>query len=404
MTVFLDLVGFGIFMPVLPLIAREYGASDSAAIAISSVYSIGTLLSVAVLGRWSDHVGRKKLILPAIAVSAVAQLLTGLAPSFPILLAVRFMAGIAAGSFAVAQACIADVTQPHERGRKMTLIGAALGLGFSLGPALGAVISLFFKERTFLALAVVASFLNVINFLIVAISLPETHPRFSQPNVQALQRSRDLTASPAQHQSWWQDLRIILREKPMRIVLGLCFLQVFAFIGVESTLPFILHDAFQIHEAHHQYLAFMYLGVMLVLISATLTRPLLQKLGEVRVLNLSQISNVVVMLGLIPMAPRLPGLYFLLTFLALASAFYSPSMGSLVSRLGPEHGQGFTLGLSQTLAALARIIGPLFFGICYQTLGGFRSLALAAFLMTLCFLMSIIGLHGTHRRLFRRDR
>ncbi|RZA24836.1 MAG: MFS transporter, partial [Proteobacteria bacterium] len=142
-TIFLDLVGFGMLIPILPLIARDFGAGDAQATALASIYSVGTLLSVGMLGRWSDLFGRKKILTGTIIISLVAQVLTGLAPDYNLLIIARFIAGLASGNIAVAQACISDITTPQQRGKSMALIGIAFGLGFALGPALGALISMF---------------------------------------------------------------------------------------------------------------------------------------------------------------------------------------------------------------------------------------------------------------------
>lgn len=103
-TIFLDLVGFGMLIPILPLIARDFGASDAQATALASIYSIGTLLAVGILGRWSDLFGRKKILIGTIGISLGAQILTGFAPTYSLLVVARFIAGLASGNIAVAQA------------------------------------------------------------------------------------------------------------------------------------------------------------------------------------------------------------------------------------------------------------------------------------------------------------
>jgi DHA1 family tetracycline resistance protein-like MFS transporter len=385
-TVFMDLVGFGMFIPVIPLVARTFGASDLAAVSVASIYSIGTLLAVALLGRLSDRYGRKRLLVATIAVSTVAQVFTGLAGSYLVLLIARFVAGLASGNIAVAQACISDVTKPQERGRSMALIGIAFGLGFSLGPAIGALVSFLYPESALYGIALAAAALNGLNLLLVVRRLPETHPHFASSEDQ-------------ERQNWWQDLRLLLQDQAFRIVMLLGFLQVFGFVGVEAVLSLILNDAFHITESKQQYLAYMFIGFTLVLVNGAISRPLLGKWGEVRMLNLGQLLLAITMIGLPLVAPSPVGLYLFLAIMSAGTAFANPSLSSLTSRLAPTHQQGFALGTAQTLGSLARIIGPASFGFFYQMLQGPRSLFISAGLMLVGWTIAFFGLKETRRRL-----
>lgn len=400
LTVFLDLVGFGMFIPVIPLIARTFGASDVVATSLASIYSLGTLLAVAILGRLSDRYGRRPLLLGTVAVSAVAQALTGWAGSLGALTAVRFIAGVAAGNISVAQACISDITEPRERARSMALIGIAFGMGFSLGPALGALVSYLYPESTLQGIALLSAALNLFNLVFVARRLPETHPEKAAPELKELRASfQSAPTQPHLRQSWWQDIQLLCQDKGFRLVLLLGFLQVFGFIGIEAILSLMLNDAFLVTESRQQYLAFMFLGIMLVLLNGGLSRPLLGRLGEVRTLNIGQLLLALSMFGLPLVAPNIVGLYALLAVLAAGSAFANPSLSSLTSRLAPSHMQGFAFGTSQTLGALARIIGPLSFGFLYQTLKGPRSLFVSAALMLVGWALAFFGLKSTQMRL-----
>lgn len=400
LTIFLDLVGFGMFIPVIPLIARTFGASDVMATSIASVYSLGTLLAVAILGRLSDRYGRRPLLLATVAVSGIAQAATAWATSLVPLTALRFLAGIAAGNISIAQACISDVTAPRERARSMALIGIAFGLGFSLGPALGALVSYLYPDSTLQGIAALAAALNLFNLIFVARRLPETHPEKASPEIKELSASFHQGPAEAKaRQSWWHDLGLLCADKGFRIVLLLGFLQVFGFIGIEAILSLMLNDAFLVTESRQQYLAFMFLGIMLVLLNGGLSRPLLGRIGEVKTLNIGQLLLAVAMIGLPLVAPSRTGLYLLLAVLAAGSAFANPSLSSLTSRLAPGNMQGFAFGTSQTLGALARIVGPLSFGFLYQLLEGPRSLFVSAGLMLLGWALAFFGLRGTAARL-----
>ncbi|MBC7658220.1 MAG: MFS transporter [Chitinophagaceae bacterium] len=399
LTIFLDLVGFGMLIPILPLIARDFGASDAQATALASVYSVGTLLAVGILGRWSDVFGRKKILIGTIIVSLVAQVLTGLAPSYPLLVMARFLAGLASGNIAVAQACISDITTPKERGKSMALIGIAFGLGFALGPALGAMISLFSEGHSLVAVSFVAAGLNFFNLLLALRRLPETHQRFATGPILELVRRAKGELQESIIGTWWQDAKRLLSDKSFCVVLLLAFLQVFGFVGVESVLALALNDAYGLANSKQQYVAFMYIGVMLVFINGGVTRPLIGRLGEAKILTLGQFLLGLSMILLPFFAPNQPMLWLSLTLVAAGSAFASPALSSLSSRLAPEGLQGFALGFSQTLGSLARIVGPLTFGVLYQTLHGARSLYLTAALMMVGLVIALIGLRGVKSRL-----
>lgn len=182
LTIFLDLVGFGMFIPIMPSIARELNASNSQAAYLSALFSLGTLLAVMVLGRISDSVGRRKILIFTITLSIAAQAATGFATqigSYAVLAFIRFIAGVAAGNISVAQAAIADITPIHERSRSMVVIGLAFGAGFAFGPALGAAITLFFPENPLFPIAMAAVIINAVNLLLVIFKFRETHHRFA---------------------------------------------------------------------------------------------------------------------------------------------------------------------------------------------------------------------------------
>lgn len=399
LTIFLDLVGFGMLIPILPLIARDFGASDAQATALASIYSIGTLLAVGILGRWSDLFGRKKILTGTIVVSMVAQVCTGLAPNYTLLVVARFIAGLASGNIAVAQACISDITSPAQRGKSMALIGIAFGLGFALGPALGALISYFSVGHSLFAVSMVAAALNLINLILVVKRLPETHSRFATGPVLELVRMARGKVEEHNLGTWFQDAKKLLSDKSFCIVLLLAFLQVYGFVGVESVLALALHDSYALASSKQQYVAFMYIGVMLILINGGITRPLIGRLGEAKILTAGQFMLGLSMVLLPYFAPNQPMLWISLTLVAAGSAFASPALSSLSSRLAPEGLQGSALGFSQTLGSLARILGPITFGLLYETLEGARSLYLTAGIMMLGLLIALIGMKGIQARL-----
>src|SRR5262245_36391859 len=177
LTVFIDLLGFGLVIPFLPALARQLGAGDFVATMPGAVYSIMQFLFIPVWGRLSDRVGRRPVLLWSIAATAVGMAFVGVAPTLPLLLAARAFSGVATANIAVAQAYVADVTPPERRAHGMGIIGIAFGLGFILGPFIGGELSrfpVFGREATLPAF--VAAGLAVVNFLLALRTLPESLP------------------------------------------------------------------------------------------------------------------------------------------------------------------------------------------------------------------------------------
>jgi MFS family permease len=414
LTILLDLVGFGMFIPIIANVARELGASTTHAAALSTWFSVGTLVSVVTLGRLSDRIGRKPVLVGTVALSTLAQLATGfvgtLAPAGQTILAltaVRFVAGIAAGNIGVAQACIADLTSPRERSRYMILIGLAFGAGFAIGPALGAAVATFWEHDTLRAVAFAGAALNVVNLAAVAWRMPESKglrqrlldaEAALEPHSAAQFSRSPLEPAPS---SWRTDLAALLRTPGFAVVLLLQFLQVFSFVGVETILPIALRDAYALADASI-YQAFIVIGVSVLVVNGGLARPVLKRIGEVPTLILGQLFLAVGVASIPLFAPRVPLLYAGLVLLALGTGLSNPALSSIVSRLAPASQQGLALSTAQGLSAGARIAGPVTLGLLYESMNGARSLVVSFTLLLVGALTAVVGLAGA-RAQFRRE-
>ncbi|HEX2041248.1 MAG TPA: MFS transporter, partial [Acidimicrobiales bacterium] len=175
----LDLVGFGIVLPILPLYAERFGAEAVSATGLVAAFSAAQLVFSPVWGRVSDRVGRKPLLVLSLAGTAVGSLVTGLAGSLSVLFLGRVLDGISGASVSVAQAAVADIAPPEDRARLLGLLGAAFGLGFVAGPAIGGLAALGGPEVPFLLAAAIAA----VNAVVAARRLPETHPGKGAPGV-----------------------------------------------------------------------------------------------------------------------------------------------------------------------------------------------------------------------------
>jgi len=368
LTVFIDLLGFSIILPLLPFYAERFGATGFWVGALLAAYSIVQFISAPVLGRISDRVGRRPVLLMSLAGSAFSLALTGFAHSLPLLLAGRALAGLFGGSIAPAQAYIADSTQPAERARYMGMLGAAIGLGFVFGPGIGAGLSgLGFGAAAFGAAALAAA-----NFAFALFKLPESR-RSEQP---AGERSL-----PA-----WSGFLAALQRPAIARLLAATFLSTFAFVSMEATLALFGQRRFGL-DARGFGLVFTYLGVVVVLVQGGLVRRLSDRYAE-RVLATAGAILMSVAFVAIVLAPVLGLLIAALTVLALGQGLVAPMLSTLLSRESGANEQGRTLGLGQSLSAAARATGPLLAGILFDRNRAFPYLIAAGLVLAAAWLVS----------------
>lgn len=403
-TVFLDLVGFGMFIPVLVNVARDFGATATESAGVNTWYSLGTFLAVLFLGRLSDTYGRKPLLVGSIIVSACAHLATGFAPNLILLSCARFIGGAAAGNISVAQSVIADITSHKTRARSMVLIGLAFGGGFAIGPALGAVISRLAPESTMQAISLVAFSLNLVNLCFVVRNLPETHPSFASEELKHLQETNVMSAcdpNPPQRSLPCQkgligDFAILAQTPQLRSVFFMQFLQIFGFVGLETILPLILREDYGFASSRI-FDTFIVLGVSVLILNGLVARQLLKHVSEVSAIRLGQFLLCGGIAGVHLAAPNAWGLYPALILIAAGTSFTNPAVSSLTSQMCRREHTGLSFGALQMVAASARIVGPVTIGAAYQFAGDTRSLWLPVGLIGLASLLSLRLSTGTSR-------
>lgn len=345
-TVFLDLVGFGIILPQLPFFAERFGATGVWVGALMTSYSAAQLLGAPVLGRLSDRFGRRPAMLSSLVGSVGSLVLTGLATSLPVLLVGRSLAGLFGGSIAVAQAYVADTTRPEERSKYMGLLGASIGLGFVFGPAMGAGLSRF----GFGAAALTAAGLGAVNLGVAAFKLPESHP----PAARGQGRARmDLAA-----------LRSALAHPRLGRVLAATFLSTFAFVAMESTFALLGERRFHLGAGGLGGI-FTFVGVVMVVVQGGMVGRLSKRFGEVPLAVAGGIISAA-MLAALPYAPTLGTVMGVLGVLAASQGLLNPLLSTLLSRLASREEQGGTLGLGQSFSAAARGLGPITAGVLFD--------------------------------------
>jgi len=337
LVVFVDLLGFGMVIPVMPIYAEHLGASEAATGWLSTGYSLMQFVFAPIWGRLSDRVGRRPVLLVSIAMTAVAFLLYGVAASFAVLLVSRLFAGAATANIAIAQAYVADVTTPEGRAKGMGMIGAAFGLGFVFGPAVGGVLA----AHSLSTPGFVAAALSLVNLVGAFFLLPEP----AQHAAVARQRGR------------FEALFAELRKPGIRKLLVVFFVVTLAFSAMEATYAFLTQRHYGL-DARHVGWVFAYIGVIVVLVQGGLIGPLTRRYGEKKLLVAGAVLQAV-SLAALPFAAGIPGLLLATAPLALGSGLSSPSLSSLLSRFSRAEDQGGTLGIGQSASALGRIFGPL---------------------------------------------
>lgn len=345
-TVFLDLFGFGIILPALPYYAQRLGASGLWLGVLFTAYSGAQLFGAALLGRWSDRVGRRPVLLLSLLGSTLAFTLCGFATSLPWLIAARALAGAFGGSIATAQAYIADVTRPEARARAMGLLGAAIGLGFVLGPAVGALLAhagFGFGGAAFVA-AGIAGLNGVVAFA-----------RLREPaRLGRGQRSRAALA----------DLLAALGRPALRELLAASFFAMCAAVAMETTLAFLVRARFDVREGGLGALL-VFAGTIQVIVQGGLIGRLARAFGEARV-AVTGCALLAAALSLLPRAPSLPLAYALLGGVAAGMGCVTPALATMLSRASAADEQGGVLGLGQSMSALARAAAPLAAGALWD--------------------------------------
>ena len=352
---FLDLVGFGIVIPLLPLYAQRFGAGPVAVTWLVAVYSLMQFFFAPAWGRLSDRVGRRPILLLGLFGSCLSYLAFGLAPSLLVLFAARILAGVMSAHIGVAQAYVADVTPPEKRARGMGMIGAAFGLGFIFGPALGRLLARYGPAVPFFGAAI----LTGLNGLVAVFRLPESLAPELRGTPQAESRPGLATR-----------LGVLFGRgttPQLRALYLTSFLVTTAFAAVEATLSLWTDRRWHFSPAEVAFF-FAYLGIVAVGAQGGLVGRLVKRYGE-RHTALIGLAMLGVSLVCIPLAPTRVLLAVAGAFFALGQGAVIPSVSSLISRQGGPTEQGRLLGASQSLSALGRVIGPAWGGLAFSRLG-----------------------------------
>lgn len=345
-TVFIDLVGFGIVIPVLPFYAEgtRFNATPRMVGLLFASYSIMQLIFSPILGSLSDKYGRRPVLLLSIIGTGVGFLVLGFAQTLPMLFAGRILDGITGGNISTAQAYIADVTTKENRASGMGLIGAAFGFGFIFGPAIGGILSRWGIQVPF----IFAATLCFANALLLYFKLPETV---------TAQRPAENRAAGGRG---FGQLLNSLKDSRLAFVLTIYFLFVVSFSIM--TTSFSLYTMFRFgYDAQHTGYLFAYVGIIAVIIQGGLIGRLVKRFGELPLVIVGALFFALSLFAVPFVGPAAGGLAALLVgggIFSLGNSLATPALTSLASKSAPAGQQGSILGVTQSVASLARAIGP----------------------------------------------
>ena len=340
LTVFVDLIGFGILIPVLPLYAKHFGATEITNGWLVGIYSIMQLVASPLLGRLSDRVGRRPVLFFSLIGTALGFFIMGWATTLFWLFAARIIDGISGGNISTAQAYIADITPPEDRSKSMGLIGVAFGLGFILGPAIGAIMSHISISAPFYF----AGGLALVNAAMVYFFLPESLPKES--------RSKPGETAPLGEvfKNGWH----------LPTLMASYFFGITGFSIMTTNFALFTFERFGYDQKQNGYI-FALVGLIGAVVQGGLLRRVLKTKSE-KVVALSGGSLLLVGLVLLPLSGGLSALLIITAMIAVGNSFITPTLNGLASRSVDRLWQGRVIGLMQSAGSAGRAVGPVLAG------------------------------------------
>ena len=356
LTVFIDLLGFGILIPILPAFATKVLGVDEAAIGIAiASYSFIQFIFNPVLGKLSDKYGRKPVIVFCLIVNALGYVIFAFTSSYLLLLLSRVVAGIGGSSISVAQAYIADVTTKENRSKGMGLIGSAFGLGFVFGPLIGG----YLAEYGYMVTGLAAGGFSLIAFVVTLLFLPESLTKSEESISEKQIIKRKLIDFEA--------LKKVFSEPGRAVFIILFFILVFSFANIYGTFALLGIQVYGFTDLQNGYI-FGITGLTSAIVQGGLIGYIDKLFSRQNILKTGSLI-ISASLALIPYGGTFLGLAIISVFLSIGTGLLQPTLLSLISDVTPDNEQGVTLGVNQSLSSLARVLGPLWGGFAFEFLG-----------------------------------
>ena len=352
LVVMIDLIGFGIVLPGLEFYAASLQASPLFSGIIYSAYSLAQLIFSPIWGSLSDRIGRRPIMMLSTLGASGAYLLFAFSNSLGMLLFCRLFAGVMAGNISTAQAYVADVTDAKDRAKGMGLIGAAFGIGFVVGPALGGILMKFFPSNPFHAIGLLAASLSAVSFLLVITCLPESRNEASRESKGRVVKTSIFT------KNFWKYLKQINQESRgvFSWLLVSVFLLALGQASIYAAFPYFCRTELHL-PVSAVYKQYILMGLVAVFIQGGLIRVLVKKFSE---RNLFWLGSLLLVLGLgsIPFANNVSALTVFMILMTVGASLAVPTLTSLVSKESTPENYGVTMGISQSFSATARAVGP----------------------------------------------
>ena len=371
LTVLLDLIGFGIVLPLLPTYAKDLGASPFMIGLIAAIFSIMQFIFSPVWGKLSDKIGRRPVMLVSISVTALSYLVLAQASTIPLLIFARGLSGIGSANIAAAQAYITDVTDSKNRSSAMGMIGAAFGIGFIIGPLIGGVLKHNYGIQM---VGYVAAALITIDFVLAIFFLPESNKNAKKLELGFLKK-RTAESQPRRSTSsflgekireYTDGLKLVFSSRPLALLMASNYIYTFAIVNMQIASILLWKEYFLATDEQVGYI-FAYVGVWSVVVQGGLIRKLIKKLGEHKLFLWGHIFTFIGVF-FVPFAPK-SSLFSLglgiLFFFAIGTSLVAPINMSMISLYSYKQQQGQILGLSQSVNSFARIMGPFSGSILY---------------------------------------
>ena len=366
LTILVNLIGFGIIVPLLPFYAETFGASPLVIGLLFAVFSLCQLLAAPALGDLSDRYGRRPVLIFSLLGTVVSFAMLALAHSIAMLFAARIVDGLSGGNISTARAYVADVTEPKDRARAYGLIGAAFGLGFILGPALSGVLA----RVSYTAPIWAAAALTLVATVMAWLWLPET-----------VHRTRAGVGNPFSY------LPALMERPLVRQVLAIDFVYWVAFATFQTTFALFAGRRFGFDAARTGYF-FAAFGILGAVIQGGFIRPIVARLGDKPTFRLGLVFGAV---GLVAsaLAPTVTVFALALVPLAFGIGFGHPTIASLVSRVARGDEQGRVQGAASAVESLGRTLGPVWGNASLQQFGESTPFLSAAVLLTITLVLTV---------------
>lgn len=343
LTVFIDILGFSIILPMLPYYAQHFGANGTQVGMLLTSYSLAQFIGAILIGRLSDRYGRRPVLLWCLVGSALSFLLLASAQSLLMIFLSRSLAGFFGGAIATAQAYISDVTNKKERTKYMGFLGACIGSAFVFGPAIGALLMTW----GFAFVSYFSALVCGLNFILAYFRVKESHHERSE--------RAHLT---------WHKVSEILRRPSLGLLLVTLFASMTAFVSMEATYAIMAKLRYGI-DAKEMGIILSICGVVMVVVQGGLVGKLSKRIGE-KFTGMLGISLIVVTLFILPFTPTILWSTFILALMSFGQGMTNPVLYSLLSHSTTGEDKGAVMGLGQSLGALARSVGPMIGGWCFD--------------------------------------